>query len=129
MAEINAAGKAMLAAGQKHMSTAPMLFVDVPEWPDGEGKPARIWYRSTMTMDESFDIAQWKAGEGGGRYQQVYILIRRALDENGSKLFDLTDEDALLALDSEVVLRLASRLITRPKVDDAKKGSAPIPTA
>lgn len=130
MAEINPAGQAMLAAAKKQVAAAPFLFVDVPEWPDAEGKPSRIWYRPVMLMGERFDIHHWKAETGDYRYRHVYTIIRRALDKDGNPLFSLADEATLLDLDSDVVLRISDALVSKPpKVADAKKGSETTPTA
>lgn len=129
MAEINPNGAAMLALARKQIADAPTLFVDVPEWPDADGKPSRIWYRATMTVAERFDIFGWKAGAGDYRYRHVYTLIRRALDAKGNPLFSAADEQALLELDAAVVMRLSDTLIAPPPtVADAKKGSETIPT-
>ena len=122
MAEDNPAGRAILAAARKHVANSTFLHIDVPEWPDAEGKPARIWYRPTITVNESFDIARWKVETGDGRYQQAYIVIRRALDEKGNQLFNIGDESMLLETDWLVLQRIADVLTKRPKVDDAKNG-------
>lgn len=129
MAELNPAGAAMLAAAKKQMADAPFLFVDVPEWRDPEGKPLRIWYRASMTVNERFDIFSWKADTGDFRYRHVRTLMLRALDDKGSPLFTLADEATLLELDADVVLRLSDALIAKPPtVADAKNGSGATPS-
>ena len=122
MAELNPLGAAMLEAAKKQMAGAPMLFIDVPEWPDVEGKPSRIWYRAAMTVGERFDIFGWKI-DGDVRYRQAYTLIRRALDEKGNPLFTLADEAVLIGLASHIVQRISDVLISPPPtVADAKNG-------
>lgn len=121
MAEENPAGRAMLASAKKHIADKPMQFIDVPEWPDADGKPSRIWYRP-MTVAENFDIFRYKADTGDARYSHAYAIIRRALDANGNQLFNLADEPALLELDVNAMMRVSSILISRSTVDEAKKG-------
>lgn len=123
MAETNSAGAAILAAAQKQIADATFAFVDVAEWPDADGNPSRIWYRPMVTVNEAFAISSWKSDTGDGRYRQAYILIRRALDQNGVPLFNIGDEAALLELDWNVLKWVADKLLDgKPKVDDAKKG-------
>lgn len=129
MAEINPNGAAMLAAAKKNIASAPMKYHDVPEWPDADGKPSRIWYKP-MTPNERFDIFAWKANTGDIRHRHAYCIIRRALDQNGNRLFTLADEETLLELDAGVVLRISDVLIAIDvTVADAKKGFETTPTA
>lgn len=121
MAEINPAGATVLQAAKKHIAESKLVSVDVPEWPDADGKPTRIWYRSTVTLAETFDITNYKP-DGDERYRHAYAVIRRALDADGKPLFTVAgDEEALLTLDGHVMMRLSGQLTTRPKVADAKK--------
>jgi len=52
----------------------------------------------------------------------AYVLIYKALDENGDKLFDLADKNALLnQVDREVLMRVAQEIMGQEPIEETKK--------
>jgi hypothetical protein len=52
----------------------------------------------------------------------AYVLIYKALDENGDKLFTLDDKGSLLNnVDQEVLVRVATQIMGQEPIEDVKK--------
>jgi hypothetical protein len=52
----------------------------------------------------------------------AYVLIYKALDENGDKLFDLADKNALLNnVDREILVGVATKIMGQEPIEDTKK--------
>jgi len=52
----------------------------------------------------------------------AYVLIYKALDENGDKLFDLADKNALLnSVDREILVSVAQQIMGQEPIEDTKK--------
>jgi hypothetical protein len=52
----------------------------------------------------------------------AYVLIYKALDENGDKLFDLGDKNALLnSVDREILVSVATKIMGQEPIEETKK--------
>ena len=52
----------------------------------------------------------------------AYVLIYKALDENGDKLFTLDDKGSLLNnVDQEVLVRVATQIMGQEPIEETKK--------
>jgi len=52
----------------------------------------------------------------------AYVLIYKALDENGDKLFDLSDKNSLLnKVDREVLVNIAQQIMGQEPIEEVKK--------
>ena len=52
----------------------------------------------------------------------AYVLIYKALDENGDKLFDLGDKNAFLNnVDREILVNVATQIMGQDSIEDTKK--------
>lgn len=89
---------------------APLQHIEVPEWPDENGEPTKIFYRASMTLAEQQEIlALNQAGKVGEAL--IATLIAKALDENGKKVFRLVNRTELMKqVDSEIVARIVSTM-------------------
>ena len=90
--------------------SAPLQYVEVPEWPDEKGEPTKIFYRSSMTLSEQQEIlALNQAGKVGEAL--IATLIAKALDEDGKKLFKLVNRHEFMRqVDSEVIAQIVSQM-------------------
>lgn len=123
-------GKALDAA-LAHYKALGNPFVDVPEWqvPDEaaapeEGKPPktkplRIFYQP-LTLQER-EALQTEIE----RDNYLALLVAKALDDQGAKLFTIEDEPKLKrAASSHVIQRIAMLIMSLPKAataEDARK--------
>jgi hypothetical protein len=52
----------------------------------------------------------------------AYVLIYKALDDNGDKLFGLDDKNALLHhVDREILVDTATKIMGQESIEDTKK--------
>jgi hypothetical protein len=108
----------IIEAAVRHRNEAGLLHIDVPEWVV-DGRPTRIYWK-LMTL------AEWEVLAQKGQ-SNADLLIMKALDANGNKLFTLEDKPELRnAVFVDVVERISKALIgERPKTqEEAEKNSA-----
>lgn len=96
-----------------HFSQQERNVVEVPEWPDDEGKPTLL-YGSPLTLSEKQRVDNYR--EAQGRIAALaYTLILKAEDKAGAKLFTLDDRRALMNLvDADVISRIVVQLVSAP---------------
>lgn len=99
-------------------------FIDVPEWPDEDGEPLRIYY-SELT---GHDVNQLNARETKNDPEYVATLVAlKAQKEDGSLHFSMGDVHALLQnTHYPTLFRIAQAIQTRftlpgGTVDEVKK--------
>lgn len=103
-------------AAVAHRDLIGTKHVDVPQWLV-DGKPLRIHWKP-MTVAEADKFAEYRGQPGG----DVYILIEKALDANGNKVFTLEDKQMLM-YDAvwNVVSGLALLICAMPSMDQIEK--------
>ena len=77
---------------KKHFAEQDVKVIEVPEWGEDD-KPLRI-FSKPLTLAETSKL--YKMSKEDDLTMMAYVLIYKALDENGDKLFDLGDKNALL---------------------------------
>jgi hypothetical protein len=99
-----------------HFEKQEIKRIEVPEWGDDNGNPAII-------MCEPFTLADRKAllkyAQDDDMEFLVRLVIMKALDDVGNKIFDLSDKPTLMnKVDPSVILRLANEISATPTVED-----------
>jgi hypothetical protein len=103
---------------KKHFAEQDVKVIEVPEWGD-ENKPLKI-YSKPLTLAETSKL--YKMSREDDLTMMAYVLIYKALDENGDKLFDLADKNALLnQVDREVLMRVAQEIMGQEPIEETKK--------
>jgi hypothetical protein len=103
---------------KKHFAEQDVKVIEVPEWGD-ENKPLKI-YSKPLTLAETSKL--YKMSREDDLTMMAYVLIYKALDENGDKLFDLADKNALLnSVDREVLMRVAQEIMGQEPIEETKK--------
>jgi hypothetical protein len=103
---------------KKHFAEQDVKVIEVPEWGD-ENKPLKI-YSKPLTLAETSKL--YKMSKEDDLTMMAYVLIYKALDENGDKLFDLADKNALLnQVDREVLMRVAQEIMGQEPIEETKK--------
>ena len=74
---------------KKHFAEQDVKVIEVPEWGD-ENQSLKI-YSKPLTLAETSKL--YKMSKEDDLTMMAYVLIYKALDENGDKLFDLSDKD------------------------------------
>ena len=103
---------------KKHFAEQDVKVIEVPEWGD-ENQSLKI-YSKPLTLAETSKL--YKMSREDDLTMMAYVLIYKALDENGDKLFDLADKNALLnQVDREVLMRVAQEIMGQEPIEETKK--------
>ena len=102
-----------------HFDNLDIKKISVPEWGDDDGNSLVI-YSKPLTLQETSKL--FRLSKEDDLTMMAYILIYKALDENGEKIFSLEDKNVLLnKVSREVLVRVASEMMGNYDVDAIKK--------
>jgi len=103
---------------KKHFAEQDVRVIEVPEWGEDD-KPLRI-FSKPLTLAETSKL--YKMSKEDDLTMMAYVLIYKALDENGDKLFDLGDKNALLnSVDREILISVATKIMGQETLEETKK--------
>ena len=103
---------------KKHFAEQDVKVIEVPEWGD-ENQSLKI-YSKPLTLAETSKL--YKMSKEDDLTMMAYVLIYKALDENGDKLFDLGDKNALLnQVDREILVDIAQKIMGQEPIENVKK--------
>lgn len=106
-----------LDAALGHYKSLGIGKIEVPEW-IVDGVPLVIYWKP-MTMAESIKLQTMGASTLA---QFVDIIIAKAMNEAGEKMFTIEDKQPLLrAVDRHVLIRVAAAMLEELSVLDAEK--------
>jgi len=97
-------------AHYRDILSAPLQYVEVPEWLDEKGSPTKIYYRSSIPLIEQQEIA---ALQQAGKLGEALCatLIAKALDEDGKKLFKLVNrQEFMRQVDPDIMSRIVTQM-------------------
>lgn len=108
----------------KHYHSQEKLVILVPEWGDETG-PLEV-HIFPMTMSEVNTMQKMNRKKVGGMEQAVNLIIVKARDKDGNRLFSLQDHEALMQnVDYQVVERIATGIKQRFFSDvETQKGNS-----
>jgi hypothetical protein len=107
----------ILEQAEAHFDGIGRRSISVPEW-GKEGKPAVITWMPMTVLQQRAVLA----GKDPGPELKVDVLILKAQDENGNKLFSEMDKHRLMTkVDPAVVDRIATAILKAPNVDETEK--------
>lgn len=112
-----------------HYATQERLIIGVPEWGDGD-KPLEI-HVFPMTMADVNSMQKVAGKKASNIEQAANIIVVKAKDKDGKRLFSLTDRDKLLnQSDWRVVSRIAEQIEAHffGDVETTKGNSEPTPS-
>lgn len=99
--------------------------IEVPEWPDADGKPGVIYFSPSVNLYERGKILAAANGENPAESLALTVILR-ALDADGKRLFKEVELDVLMReVDEDVLGRVAHAMRTPSNEIDieAKKNS------
>ena len=101
-----------------HFAEQDVKVIKVPEWGE-EDKPLEI-YSKPLTLSETSKL--YKMSKNDDLTMMAYVLIYKALDADGNKLFDIGNKNDLLNnVDREVLMRVAQQIMGQEPIEDVKK--------
>ena len=102
----------------KHFEAQDVRVTQVPEWGQDD-EPLKI-YSKPLTLSETSKL--YKMSQEDDLTMMAYVLIYKALDSDGEKLFDIGDKNKLLnKVDREVLVRVAQEIMGQEPVEEVKK--------
>ena len=103
---------------KKHFEDQDVRVIEVAEWGEDD-KPLKI-YSKPLTLAETSKL--YKMSKEDDLTMMAYVLIYKALDDNGEKLFDKDNKNALLnSVDREILVNVAQQIMGQEPIEDVKK--------
>ncbi|MDC3382356.1 hypothetical protein OAV94_01015 [Candidatus Pelagibacter sp.] len=104
---------------KKHFDSLETRIIEVPEWGEDSDNPLTIYCRP-ITLSETSKFM--KMAQDDDVQLLAYVLIYKALDEAGEKLFTIADKKTLLeSVDRDVLIRVSSEMMNNISQEEIKK--------
>jgi hypothetical protein len=97
-------------------------YLDVVEWKDEKGLPTRVFWKG-LNLDDQRRLRQLSvAASEDGIDSALRIIVDRAEDADGGKMFDFLDRSVLrTSVDAAVISRLIEAMTSAMTVAQAEK--------
>ena len=103
-----------------HFESLGVQQIEVEEWVDEDGKPSIIYW-NPITLSEKNKLFK-KSDNLNDVSILADILVMKAIDKDGNKLFTLEDKLALMhKVDSDVLSRIATAMVQAINPEQVKK--------
>jgi hypothetical protein len=104
----------ILDRAKSHFESKEIKRIEVPEWGEN-GEPAIIT-AEPFTLSDRKSLLKYAREDEVEFY--VRLVIMKAMDESGKKIFDLSDKPILMTkVDPEVIIRLANAISLSASVE------------
>lgn len=104
-----------------------LMYIDVDAWPDEDEKPTRLYFYPYTTKDKAF-AAKRATIDGAGVEAEVDVLIRKAVDQHGEKIFGQAHRNSLLTdVDPNIISAIVGIIMTARNVADHIKNLKAMP--
>jgi len=105
---------------KSHFESLGVQSIEVPEWKDEDGKPTVIYW-NPITLSEKNKLFK-KSDNMSDVSILADIVLMKALDKNGNKVFTLEDKLALMhKVDSDVLSKVATAMVQAINPEEVKK--------
>ena len=105
---------------KSHFESLGTQSMEVSEWKDDDGNPTVIYW-NPITLAEKKRLFQ-KSDNLNDVGILADIILMKAIDKDGKKLFTLEDKIALMhKVDSDVLAKVATQIIQTITPDEVKK--------
>ena len=105
---------------KSHFDNIGVQSMEVSEWKDGDDKPVTLYWNPITLLEK--DRLLKKSQSLNDVAILADVLIMKALDKDGKKVFKLSDKETLMhKADPDVLTRIASKMVQAPSVDELKK--------
>ena len=107
---------------KSHFESLGVQSIIVEEWKDEQEKPIKIYW-DPITLAEKKKLFQ-KSDNLNDVSILADIIVMKAKDKDGKKMFSLEDKLALMhKVDSDVLSKIAVAMVQTPQPDELKKKS------
>ena len=105
---------------KSHFDNIGVQSMEVSEWKDENAKPV-ILYWNPITLLEKNRLLK-KSDTLNDIAILADVLVMKALDKDGKKVFKLEDKQTLMnSADPNILQRIAQKMVEVPSIDDLKK--------
>lgn len=106
----NRKGISAIQRAKTHYQSQPIREIQVPEWADDDGNPF-VFYVKPFTLQDQGRL-QFAIRDQSEADALAEVLILKALDEDGEKIFAIGDKiDLRQNVDAKVLARVAGQII------------------
>ena len=107
---------------KSHFESLGIQSIEISEWKDEAGNPSVIYW-NPITLSEKNKLFK-KSDNLNDVGILADIIVMKAIDKDGNKLFTLEDKLALMhKTDSDVLSRIATAMVQVITPDELKKNS------
>ena len=104
-------GLSAIELAKNHFANQPIREIQVPEWADDDGN-AFVFGVKPFTLQDQGKL-QFSVKNQSESDALAELLVLKALDEEGNKIFQISDKAALRTnVDATVLARLANQIMT-----------------
>ena len=105
---------------KSHFDNIGVQSMEVSEWKDENAKPV-ILYWNPITLLEKNRLLK-KSDTLNDIAILADVLVMKALDKDGKKVFKLEDKQTLMnSADPNILQRIAQKMVEVPSIDELKK--------
>ena len=110
----------VLDIAKSHFENLGVQSIEVPEWKDENGNPSIIYW-NPITLSEKNKLFK-KSDNMLDAGILADILVMKALDKDGNKLFKAEDKLILMhKVDSDILSRVATSMVQAINPEEVKK--------
>lgn len=108
----------ILERAKAHFDKQDIIEIVVPEWEDESGNPTTL-YSKPFTLAERKTL--YKFSKDDDLEFLVRLIIMKALDQDGNKVFDIGDKPVLMnRVDPNIITRIANCMTAAPSVEESE---------
>ena len=105
---------------KSHFESLGVQSMEVPEWEHDKGQPTVIYWNPITLAEKKKLFNKTENINDAGLLADVVIM--KAIDKNGEKIFSLEDRLAIMhKVDSDVLSRIAVTMVQTPTPEELKK--------
>ena len=105
---------------KSHFDNIGVQSMEVSEWKDENGKPVTLYWNPITLLEKNRLLK--KSDTLNDIAILADVLVMKALDKDGKKVFKLEDKQTLMnSADPNILQRIAQKMVEVPSIDELKK--------
>ena len=110
----------LIDSAKSHFESLGVQHIEIDEWKDEAGNPSVVYW-NPITLSEKNKLFK-KSDNLNDVSILADILVMKALDKDGKKLFKPEDKVALMyKVDSDILSRISTAMVSAITPDEVKK--------
>ena len=104
---------------KSHFDNIGVQSMEVSEWKDENGKPVTLYWNPITLLEKNRLLK--KSDTLNDIAILADVLVMKALDKDGKKVFKLEDKQTLMEnADPNILQRIAQKMVLVPSIDDSR---------